>query len=322
MARKSKNSSKKEKASNDTKRSQTGYLTHTGERGKCAFCDKSGSAESPLLICSRCGMCAYCDVSCQKQAYPEHKAWCKQTAENITADDNKGLKRILFSRAFGGAVSLLLKRGKMKYGRGMVHGVCSHSLPEFCEKRRVGDNKRTITLTYVPDGEPVKELQNRSLGDVQAQCDEDGVGSLQSSMLIADQLTETMRDSGAIDMGQDPMCIVGIESPVAKYLHMCVFVSYLNPSHGAHEFFDLLCSHHLLDENTFTLEWDWDVRTSVVTAEDALQHTFHTAVRAGFYRECSIAWQEKKKTQDPSPWPGGVVTPPLALGLDMVQIPN
>jgi hypothetical protein len=86
--------------------------------------------------------------------------------------------------------------------------------------------------------------------------------------------------------------------------------------------FDQLCSHHLLDENIFTLEWDLDVRTSVVTAEDALQDVFRTAVGAGFYRQCSIAWQEKKKTQDPSPWPGGVVTPPLALGLDLVKIPN
>jgi hypothetical protein len=133
MAKKSKKSSKKEIASKDTKRSQTGYKTRTDERGKCAFCDKSGREENPLLVCSRCGMFAYCNAVCQKQAYPEHKTWCKQTAENITADDAKGLKTILLSRAFGGGVSLLLKRGTMKYGRGMVHGVCSHSLPEYCE---------------------------------------------------------------------------------------------------------------------------------------------------------------------------------------------
>jgi hypothetical protein len=141
-------------------------------------------------------------------------------------------------------------------------------------------------------------------------------------MVIADQFTETMRQLGAMNMVEDPIRIVGIESPVAKYLHMCVFVSYLGPSHGGHEVFDQLCSHHLSDENTFTLEWDWDVRNSVVIAKDGLQNLFHAVVGAGFYRKCSIAWQEKKDTEDPSPWPGGVVTPPLALGLDLVKLPH
>ena len=103
-------------------------------------------------------------------------------ADSTSWEDGKGTRRILFDRTFGGAVSLLLRYGYTKYGEGMIHAQCSHALFEFCGPRRDGGGKtagdeagndselpRSIKLTYIPAGEPVRALEHRGLGPTQCQ---------------------------------------------------------------------------------------------------------------------------------------------------------
>ena len=63
-----------------------------------------------------------------------------------------------------------------------------------------------------------------------------------------------------------------------------------------------------------TLNWDHPLG-AICDANDASQELklFKTAMGSisEFYNECKQAWEKKKHTRGPSPWPHGVVTPPL-----------
>ena len=111
-------------------RSKTGFKVHFASAVR-AQCNRPGS-EVTLKACGGCGMIAYCGVECQKAAWREHKLFCRLVQETRTADDGDGKRRILFSRSFGGAASMLARQGQKKYGRGFISAVCSHRYKEFC----------------------------------------------------------------------------------------------------------------------------------------------------------------------------------------------
>ena len=83
---------------------------------------------------------------------------------------------------------MLLKHGREKYGRGMISKSCSHVLERvefWCDRRRTESGQRSITLTYVPEGEPVAvlALQRDGLGEQahQPQRDDEDPGLLESA---------------------------------------------------------------------------------------------------------------------------------------------
>jgi len=79
------------------------------------------------------------------------------------------------------------------------------------------------------------------------------------------------------------------------------------------------------------VSWDWDPTSSSTIANDGsyhnlLQWRFQNAIGPNFCRQRSEAWQERHQNRDAnnySPWPGGVMTPPLALqvGLQKLEKP-
>jgi hypothetical protein len=216
--------------------------------------------------------------------------------------------RILFSRSFGGAVSLLMEVGAEHLGRGLIHAKLSHKLAEYCDKRRTV-NKRTIELSYIPEGEKLLQLERTSLGASQA------ANWLISAMECNDRIASEM----VSHLGEtaDRFCIVALEQPGVKFLHTHIFLSYLNNQHPAHSAF-----HQLRRDpaSTFTLDWDCDPTVSNTNNPDyPLQWLFYNSIGANFFRQCSLLWQEKRRTGDPSPWPGGVLTPPFAQQVNLTS---
>lgn len=264
------------------------------------------------MDCARCGMVAYCSKECQKAHYQGHKLWCKMTAEAHNAEDADGGKCILFSRMFGGAVSMLLKHGREKHGRGMISAKCSHRWSEYCDRRRVEGDQRSITLTYVPEGEPVLELQRQGLGDSQPKHDADGPGWVENAMFSCDKFGETaFQCSKSPDDGTPPdrFVIVGLQSPHKRFIETSIFFSWMSMSHPAHECFKVVAS------DTITLDWEGN-------QDDALQWLCRNAVGPRFYLDTTVLWQKKWENKDPSPWPNGVLSPPLCWTLSLTMAPE
>jgi hypothetical protein len=236
-------------------------------------------------------------------------------------EDQKGLKRILFDRTFGGAVSLLLKNGVDRHKKGgMIYAECSQSLSSFCGGRCdeasistggvVATGGRTITLTFVPEGEPVRALERQALGDSQWKNDSDGMGALEAAMAQAAVIGDEIKPG--LDPGELPRsrcCIVGFKNVVDLNMH--IFFTYLSPEHGAHQDFRNMQGK----KDTLTIDWDFH-------QPDQMQCLLRRAIGPKFFNSCSLAWQEKKKAKAPSLWPGGALTPPLALGLMLQKIPK
>ena len=155
-------------------------------------------------------------------------------------------------------VHVLLKHGREKYGRGMISVSCSHRLSEFCDRRRTESGQRSITLTYVPEGEPVLALQRDCLGEHQPQHDADGPGLLETACAHA-------------------------------------------------------CFKHVASDS-ITLDWEG-------RQDDALQWLCRNAIGPQFYYDTTVLWQKKWESKDSSPWPNGVLSPPLAWGIGLTEAP-
>mmetsp|Transcript_3378 Transcript_3378/g.8748 ORF Transcript_3378/g.8748 Transcript_3378/m.8748 type:complete len:276 (-) Transcript_3378:115-942(-) len=260
-----------------------------------------------LLDCARCGMVAYCGKECQRAAWPEHKEWCKMVAEEAgPSEDNAGKRRILFDRAFGGAVSLLVKHGTERYPnkRGIVHVQCSHELENYCGRRRSsGDGERSMTLTYMPEGAALENLRESN-------------PSFKDQIEIGLSMQEFFAGKIApiLERGEDINSRVTVVAFERKsHLDAQVFLTYFSPDHPAHKIFQNLEG----DSDTVTLKWDVHRECSL-----DLQWVIRNAIGAQFFQQCSLAWQAKRRNNDMSPWPGGVVTPPLALGVNITALPN
>ena len=284
----------------------------------CSYCNVEETEHVPLRDCARCGMQAYCSKSCQTAAYPEHRAWCRQAARDYNADDAEGAHRILFSRQFGGAVGLFMHQAKLRQGRGIVRAVCSHPLKEYCGARRMGNNAdtRSITLTYVKEGPELLELQSALAGEAQSDV-------LLSSMLqCEDSIYNQFRPVHG-DSIDKMFCSVALEQPSgAKYLRTYMFFTYLSLDHPAHAQYNQVLQdpHFRFANDTVTLNWDWkqpNQRTEAVQNDDVLQWLFYNSIGAEFYRKCSQEWQRRYESGDRSPWPGGVLTPPVALQINV-----
>lgn len=332
-------SNKKKGCSNNKKnnkkktgKTETGF--HPGNN-LCSFCNREGTADAPLLTCGRCGAVAYCGPECQKAAHPEHKGWCIQTAEDAPRDDNKGMGRLLFSRCFGGAVSLFLHYHREVVPRqpeGIILVRCSHRLAEFCGRRRT-EEKRSVTLSYVPEGEQLLSLQQEALGPAQARRDDGGPGWLelihQQQKTMARDLTRNFGDQAFYNRA----CVVALQQPGVQQLRTVIFITYTGSEHPCHAGFqatieDRRYSPGAADDRSksVTLDWDWDTssrnrQSGPDDVEYPMQWLFHNAIGPNFYRQCSLAWQEKKRNRDPSPWPNGVLTPPLALEVNLTAVP-
>jgi len=262
-------------------------------------------------------------------------------ADSTSWEDGKGTRRILFDRTFGGAVSLLLRYGYTKYGEGMIHAQCSHALFEFCGPRRDGGGKtagdeagndselpRSIKLTYIPAGEPVRALEHRGLGPTQCQADAEGEGSLGMAMLGVEQLLGGEEIQSCLDPGESlhsRFCIVGLESPKKTTIESTLFMGYLSPDHGAHRCFAeqlraIGSGGGEIGElgNLPSVTVDWDLQTDEPMQKDILRR----AIGPKFFQSCSLAWRAKKKAKDMSLWPGGVMTPPLALSMYLRKLPK
>lgn len=60
---------------------------------QCGWCEQPRSSEKKLLRCSACLKVQYCDVECQKQAWPEHRKVCvsaKNLETKATVTEAKG----------------------------------------------------------------------------------------------------------------------------------------------------------------------------------------------------------------------------------------
>jgi hypothetical protein len=74
------------------------------------------------------------------------------------------------------------------------------------------------------------------------------------------------------------------------------------------------------------LDWDWDSTKHNPEATDLnypLQWLFYNSIDPAFYQQCSLAWQEKRRTDGKSsrsPLPIGVFTPPMAFLVDFSHL--
>ena len=293
-------------------RTQTGFkIPFKDSKAQCANCNVLGS-ERKLQECTRCGMVAYCGRECQKAAYPEHKEWCRLTADTHNADDMDGERRVLFSRSFGAAMSMMLTHGRAKCGRGMISAVCSHRFSEYCGARRAADDLRggrKITITYVPE-RAVEKLEREALNERQPQTDAAGPGLLKGGMdaldMIGEELLRRMGQTGAADR----FVLLGMQSPHQRRVNAIFFLSYMEVEHPAHKDFAKTVGGAL----SIVLDWDGH-------DEAPLQWLLCNAIGPKFYQECSLAYQEKVKKRDPSPFPGGVLTPPFCQHHSIERVP-
>mmetsp|Transcript_13197 Transcript_13197/g.22612 ORF Transcript_13197/g.22612 Transcript_13197/m.22612 type:complete len:229 (+) Transcript_13197:380-1066(+) len=222
-------------------------------------------------------------------------------------------------------MSLLMKEGYERHGEGLILVTCSHPFKEYSGRRRVED-RRSITLSYVPEGEPVRRLQEQVLGNHQPREDDDGPGWLETSIGCNDFFTQQCATGGIGDLSNGRCCVIAMEQQGVKFVHTVHFVSYMSLDHPAHDWF---CHIRRNSTGKITLNWDWDptILASDGCEDDALQWLYYNAIGPNFFRECSMAWQEnKRKCKDNpdnySPWPGGVLTPPLALGIQLQVLPK
>lgn len=312
----------KKKNSGETRRTNTatGFWPKSTQ---CSNCGREGTEDTPLRVCARCGMASYCSVECQKAAYKEHKEFCKLTAADNNPDDAVALQRILFSRCFGGAVSLLMHQTQhVRVMKGLIHVKCSHPFVEYC-KRRQTEDKRSMRISFVPEGEQLLELQERALSDGQSKNDEDGLGALEAALVCRQSLAETMNKLG--ESMSERIAVVVMEQPGVQGVKISLFLSYMSPAHEAHTSYSCLVRDQ---QNRWSgissqvdLDWDFDSsrkESDTTNLDHPLQWLFYNSIGPQFYQNCSLAWQEKRhKKEERSPWPNGVVTPPLALGLDL-----
>ena len=295
------------------KRGRTPRSSFNGMGTRCSYCDKEPGGKSKLKDCSRCAMASYCGRECQLAAYPEHKLWCRQAVRDFPIEDQEGRRRLLFSRSFGGAVSLLMKEGKRRYGPGLIHSSCSHAFTEYCGRRRTSD-KRSITLTYVPEGDPLIQLQERALGENQPKREGNIPGWLETAIEWSEDFCNKLAEEDYRDQLNQVICVVAMEQDGVKFVHTCLFKTYFDPNHPAHYMFRHLIEERNLADSTLKLrlDWDWDA-SDRVSADFPFQLLYRTSVSADFYAKCSLAWQEKERTNDPSPFPQGKLVPPLGI---------
>jgi MYND finger len=140
---------KHKQLSKATTQTQTGY---NAGGNSCAMCGRD-DMPGKLKQCYQC----YCCKDCQRAAWPEHKGFCQQVCLDFDREDTTAKLKILFSRSFWGAVSLLMQAGNEQLGRGLIHAELSHTLPAYCDKTRT-DDKRSIELSYIPKGEKLPAI--------------------------------------------------------------------------------------------------------------------------------------------------------------------
>ena len=111
--------------------------------------------------------------------------------------------------------------------------------------------------------------------------------------------------------------IVGLRSPASLTVEPHLFVTYLSMDHGAHRFFAEIQDTKvpLIERDSVTVDWDF-------RSDEEMQWTLRKCVGPKFFHQCSLAWQTKKKAKDPSLWPGGILTSPLALGVGIQKMPH
>lgn len=301
-------------------------------------------------------MAIYCSAECQRAAYKEHKHFCKQTAIDFDRNDHAAYSKVIYSRCVGGAVSLLMHQAQhVKKQRGVIHIKCSHPLVDYCGPRRTGDNeeKRTLTIRFVPEGEEMLNLQEQSLSPGQPKKDVDGGGALEAASQCTEQLS---REWGhlASDM-KERLATVALEQANVRGLKMCAFFTYLNPGHFTHSHYMEYAQTRNIEQplsKCIVLDWDWDpliesnenrqlippssslsadigVSASQETSliydgvhyDYPIQWLCYNAISPQFYQECSLACQENLQKKIPTPWAGGL-RPPLALGIEMKYVPN
>mmetsp|Transcript_3197 Transcript_3197/g.3718 ORF Transcript_3197/g.3718 Transcript_3197/m.3718 type:complete len:358 (+) Transcript_3197:57-1130(+) len=321
------------------KKSKLSTETGIWSRGGC--CSNCGTPETPnleLKLCARCGMAVYCSRECQRLAYKEHKKFCKQTAVDFNPNDRDACSKIMFSRCFGGAVSLLMYRAqRVNKLKGVIHVKCSHPLVEYCSPRRNdNDDKRSLEIRYVPEGQGLLELQERALSDGQSRRDEDGMGSLEAAMLATDNMASNFRYMS--DDMDERLATVAIEQPNVLGLKTFGFFSYMGPTHPAHVAYEGLAQMRNILQSLsecIVLDWDWDSRQinkNQSSDDDSsreylmldgihydypIQWLCYNAVGAKFHQSNSLAYQESVRTEARSPWPNGELRPPLALGMEL-----
>lgn len=104
------------------------------------------------------------------------------------------------------------------------------------------------------------------MGDSQSKCDENGEGTLEMGLVLNDTFRANIEPGLGEDLS-DRTCIVALEQPGVKFLHVVQFVSYMSADHFAQqhfrEFLELTSatsSQASQDggELTMTLDWDLD----------------------------------------------------------------
>lgn len=73
------------------------------------------------------------------------------------------------------------------------------------------------------------------------------------------------------------------------------------------------CFKHVASDS-ITLDWEG-------RQDDALQWLCRNAIGPQFYYDTTVLWQKKCESKDSSPWPNGVLSPPLAWGIGLTEAP-
>jgi len=319
--------SKKKKTDAKRQTTATGYWPTSQQ---CSNCGQDGTKETPIRACARCGMTGYCGVQCQTSAYKEHKEFCKQTAADHDPDDEAALSSMLHSRCFGGAVSLLMHQTQhVRLMKGFLHVKCSHPFSEYCKRRRTED-KRSISIGFVSEGEKLLELQERLFGPVQPGNDGDSEGPLEGVMAFRQTMADKMENRG--ENMNERVTVIVVEQPGVQQVKIYVFFSYMGQSHEAHTNYSCLVRDKVIrwpDISTqVVLDWDWDWDSikhnpEATDLDYPLQWLFYNSIGPAFYQQCSLAWQEKRRTDGKSsrsPLPIGVFTPPMAFLVDFSHL--
>lgn len=210
-----------------------------------------------------------------------------------------------------------MRQGYKTSRKGIIHAKCSHPLADYCKRRQTQD-KRSITLTWVPEGDALLALQEKALGPTQPKHSADGPGWLGYSIICCDEIVNNFPPIvGDVSI---QFCVVALEQPGVKFLRTSVMMSYLTNDHYAHGRFQAAINDGRPNVSpTFTLDWDWDPITE--SHDHPIQWLCSNAIRTEFCRDCSLAYQKMWRSKDRKPWPGGVLTPPFALGLDALKGP-
>jgi len=229
---------------------------------------------------------------------------CKVASDTHIVEDGQGLKKILFDRAFGGAYSLFHRARFHELGPGVLLGDLSHPVAEFCGATRAVDDPRgcrTIKFTYVP---------RRGVGGLA----HESLATNQPDSLLDGAIAQVAAMATGCKLEPDRFLALALREPHKRGLHVHLMMNWLDAQHNVIPVYDRL-RDRLTNRNELTLEWE--PRDKYSTQMQEMLHAATAPIGPQFHAECIQLYQDKKRQNDPTPFPNSKIIPPLALCVDM-----